>query len=32
VSRLDEGTYFIDVRVVSAGMSSVQGSRLELRR
>lgn len=32
VSRLDEGTYFIDVQVRAAGRSAVQGSRLELTR
>lgn len=32
VSRLSEGTYFIDVRVMAGGASAVQGSRLELRR
>lgn len=32
VSRLDEGTYFIDVQVRAAGRSAVQGSRLELMR
>ncbi len=32
VNRLDQGTYFIDVRVAATGVSVVQGSRLELRR
>ena len=32
VSRLDAGTYFIDVRVAAGGVTAVQGSRLELKR